>query len=144
MIGEGFQRELLEAMIRDHHLENKFILTGKIDNAPKYLRAFDIFVLPSIKEGLPYTILEAMAAGVPIIASWVGGIPEMVENEKNGFLVLPKNPEMLAEKIAELLNNPGLAEQFIKNSQIKLAEFSLEKMINETEQIYPHTRMPRT
>ncbi|MBU1102870.1 glycosyltransferase family 4 protein [Patescibacteria group bacterium] len=136
VIGEGDERPLLETMIKENHLEKKFILTGKIDNAARYLKAFDIFILPSVKEGLPYTILEAMAAGVPIVASWVGGIPEMIENGKNGFLVLPHNPEMLAEKIAELLHNHDLTQHFVQNSQIKLTEFSLEKMVSETEALY--------
>jgi len=136
VIGEGMERELLEAMIKDKGLEQKFILTGKIDHAPKYLKAFDVFVLPSIKEGLPYTILEAMAAGVPIVASYVGGIPEMIENESNGFLILPKNPEMLAEKINELLKNPELAERFVQSSQIKLRGFSLDKMIESVQNLY--------
>jgi len=136
VIGEGLERELLEAMIKDKHLEQKFILAGKIDHAPKYLKAFDVFVLPSIKEGLPYAILEAMAAELAIVASYVGGIPEMVENEVNGFLVLPKNPEMLAEKIGELLRNPELGKRFVQSSQIKLKEFSLDKMIESVQDLY--------
>jgi len=136
VIGEGYQREILKEMIKDSGLEEKFILTGKIDNAPKYLKAFNIFVLPSIKEGFPYTILEAMAGGLPIVASYVGGIPEMVKNEENGFLVLPKNAQMLAERITEILEKQNLAERFAQNSKIKIQEFSLEKMVDETENIY--------
>ena len=139
VIGEGMERELLEAMIKDKHLEQKFILTGKIDHAPKYLKAFDIFILPSIKEGFPYAILEAMAADLPIIASYVGGVPEIIENDVNGSLILPKNPEMLAEKIGELLKNSEIGKRFVQNSRMKLKEFSLDKMIKETEKIYQET-----
>ncbi len=136
IIGDGSQRELLEAMIKEHSLEKSFVLAGTIPNASKYLKALDVFVLSSIKEGLPYTILEAMAAQLPIVASWIGGLPEMIKNETNGFLVLPRNPEMLAEKIISLLDNPSLAQQFIRASQEKINDFSLEKMVEETKKIY--------
>ena len=141
-LGYGPEKELIEAVIADHHLEKKIFLMGAPENfserieAAAYLKFFDIFVLPSLKEGFPYAILEAMAAGLPIVASYVGGIPEMVENAKNGFLVLPRNSEMLAEKIMELLQKPELAQQFSRTSQQKIQEFSLEKMIKETEKIY--------
>lgn len=136
VIGEGMERKLLEEMIEKRRLKNNFILPGNIPEAAQYLKAFNIFVLPSVKEGLPYTILEAMAAGLPIVASYVGGIPEMVENEKNGFLVLPRNPEMLAARIIELFKNPELAERFAQMSKIKIRDFSLKKMVKETEQAY--------
>jgi glycosyltransferase involved in cell wall biosynthesis len=136
IIGEGPQRPLLEEMIKQNHLQNKFLLAGKVENAPSYLRAFDFFVLPSIKEGFPYTILEAMAAELPIVASYVGGIPEMIENEKNGFLVLPKNPQMLADRIEKILLDDQLTLRFSEKSRQKIADFSLEKMIAETEKVY--------
>ena len=136
VIGEGIEKELLEEMIESHNLENKFILTGALTNPSRYLKAFDIFVLPSIKEGLPYTILEAMAAGLPIIASYIGGIPEMIDTGKNGFLVLPRNSEMLADRIETLLKDPTLAQQFSQTSQEKIQEFSLEKMVEETDKVY--------
>jgi len=136
VIGGGSQKNLLEAMIKDFQLEKTFILAGEVKKAARYLKAFDIFVLPSVKEGLPYTILEAMAAGLPIVASYVGGIPEMVTNKENGFLVLSRSPEMLADKIAELLKNPKLAQQMGQNSQQKIKRFSLEKMIKETNKTY--------
>lgn len=134
--GGGFQRPLIEEMIKAHKLENKFILTGTIANAAHYLRAFDIFALPSIKEGLSYTILEAMAAGLPIVASHVGGTPEMIKNNENGFLIFPRDTDTLAKRIAELLNNPALSQKFTFNSQQKIQEFSLEKMIAATEKVY--------
>ncbi len=136
VVGEGPDRLLLEEIINDRHLQNKFILTGNIANASRYLKAFDVFVLPSIKEGLPYTILEAMAAGVPIVASHIGGIPEMVKNNDNGFLLFPRDTDALAKKIMELINNPALGQKFSQVSQKKIQEFSLDKMIAATEKIY--------
>ena len=136
IIGEGLERPLLEEIIKDSGLEKNFILTGNIRHASQLLPALDIFVLPSVKEGLPYTAMEAMAAGLPIVASYVGGLPEIVEGKKNGFLVLPRNPDMLAKKIMELLQNPALAAKFSQAAKQKIQEFSLDKMVKETEKIY--------
>lgn len=136
VVGEGPDRLLLEEIINDRHLQNKFILTGNIANASRYLKAFDVFVLPSIKEGLPYVILEAMAAGLPIVASHIGGVPEMIKNNDNGFLLFPRDTDALAQKILELINNPALGQKFSRASQKKVQEFSLAKMIAETERVY--------
>ncbi|MBU2219679.1 glycosyltransferase family 4 protein, partial [Patescibacteria group bacterium] len=136
VIGDGADRLLLEEMIKAHNLQSQFILTGAVANASRYLKAFDVFVLPSIKEGLPYTVLEAMAAGVPVVASHVGGIPEMVTNNVNGFLLFPRDSDGLAKKITELLDTSALAQKFSEASQKKVLEFSLDKMIAETEKVY--------
>lgn len=136
IIGEGLERPLLEETIKAHGLEKSFILAGNINNASQLLPALDIFVLPSVKEGLPYTILEAMAAGSPIVASYVGGIPELIKNEENGWLVLPRNAAMLAAKITSLLQNPALADKFAQAAKQKIQEFSLDKMVAATEKTY--------
>ncbi len=136
VIGEGPDRLLLEEIIEDHQLQNKFILTGSVSNAAKYLKAFDVFTAPSTKEGRPYVIMEAMAAGLPIVASHVGGIPELIKNNQEGFLVWQRDSEALAEKILELLNNKSLAQQFGLAAQQKAQGFSLDKMIAATEKVY--------
>lgn len=134
--GDGHQRPMLESLIKERGLQNHFFLPGAISPGSKYLKAFDIFVLPSVKEGLPYTILETMAAGVPIIAANVGGIPEMIKDGENGFLVKPNDYETLAEKILQILEDQKLAQKFINASLEKIKEFSLEKMVSKTEQQY--------
>jgi len=136
VIGDGQQKPLLESLIKKLNISNRFFLPGALPQANKYLKAFDVFALPSTKEGLPYTILEAMAAGVPIIASNVGGIPEMIQDKINGFLVHPNDTETLAEKILQILENPELAKEFVRASQNKIKEFSLEKMAQKTQDIY--------
>lgn len=136
VIGDGLERPLLEKMIEVHGLQKKFILAGRIKNASKIMKAFDIFVLPSIKEGFPYVLLEAMLAGTPVVATHTGGIPEIVENGKTGLLTLPKNPDGMAQKISDLLDNPELAQQLSANAKQKIQSFSLEKMVKETEKIY--------
>ena len=111
----------------------KLNIISNIPNASKYLKNFDIFVLPSLKEGLPYVILEAGLAGLPVIASNVGGIPEIIENGKEGLLVPPANPEELAVAIKKLIDDKALRENLARNLHEKIQrEFSLEKMLKET------------
>lgn len=111
----------------------KFNIISNVPDAAKYLKNFDIFVLPSIKEGFPYVILEAGLAGLPVIASNIGGIPEIIENEKEGLLVPPANPEHLANAIKKLIEDKTLRENLAKNLQEKIKkEFSLERMIKDT------------
>lgn len=136
VIGEGPQRELLEKEIKKLNLEKIVFLVGTFENASQYLPGFDIFCLPSIKEGFPYAPLEAMAAGLPIVATSVGGILEIIEPEANGLVVQPKKPHELATALEKLLNNPKLRNKLSKNNLEKVKQFSLEKMIRETEKVY--------
>lgn len=105
IIGEGPERKKLEKIITDNGLENIIFLTGKIENASELLPAFDLFVLPSLKEGMPYTILEAQNAGLSIVATKVGGIPEIIEDKKTGLLVKPGDIDDLADNITKKLDN---------------------------------------
>lgn len=110
---------------------------SNIPNASRYLKNFDIFVLPSIKEGLPYIILEAGLAGLPVVASNVGGISEIIIDGENGILVPPKNPKALAEAIKKLIDNKNLREKMADNlHQRILSEFSMQKMLNATISAY--------
>ena len=129
-------RPLLEEMIKQKNLAERFVLLGQKEKASRYLKAFDAFALPSIKEGLPYTILEAMAAQIPVVASKIGGVPEMIQNDHNGLLVKPRDPQELAQKILYLSANPDLAQKFIRNSQEKLKEFSFDQMFEKTKKVY--------
>ena len=138
-LGEGQERKNLEAQIKKAGLENNFFLLGNIDQAYRYLKGFDIFVLPSVKEGLPYTLLEAMSAGLPIIATKVGGAPEIIKDNINGLLIEPKNSKQLTEALNKLINNQSLMQQLTSN--INLTDFSLEKMIKETTCTYAPRRV---
>ena len=124
IIGEGRLRLKLEALIKKYNLGNQVILVGRIPDAYKYLKAFDVFVLPSLKEGFPWIILEAIAAEVPIVATKVGAIPEILDEE---FLVEPGNGEALAKKISWMLEHPA-------KTKLK-PEFTSQKMIEGTEKL---------
>ena len=134
--GENADKEKMYDFVKNHNLENVHLIEW-IDNAAAYLNGFDIFILPSIKEGFPYSILEAMAAQLPIITTPVGGIPEVIENNVNGILVQPKNSHELALKILYLINNPAIGREMARKAREKVEkEFSLEKMIKETKKVY--------
>ena len=135
IIGDGPERKRLEDLIQKYKLENQVFLLGKIPDAYKYLKAFDVFVLPSLKEGFPWALLEAMTAGVPIVATKVGAVPEIIEDNKSGSLVEPKDSENLAKKIQDILSNPELANQLVASAKEKLKEFSKDKMIEQTIKI---------
>lgn len=139
IIGFGQLKNQLDDEVKKLKLGDK-LLIDKIetkDGGYKYLLAFDIYTLPSVKEGFPFAILEAMQAGLPIIATSVGGIPEMIINGTNGLLVPPADPQALAEAIIKLLENKELAKKFGDQAKIDVAQnFSLEKMIAKTSEIY--------
>lgn len=136
VIGDGRERKLYEEMIKSRGLENKIILAGAVNDAIFYLKAFDIYLQPSLKEGFGYSVLEAMAANRPIIASHVGGIPEMITNKENGYLLFPRDTNALANKIIELLDSPILRQKFGEASRQKTEGFSLDRMVAKTEEIY--------
>jgi len=136
IIGEGEERLALEKTIRDLGMEGKIILLGKMDGA-SLLPAFDIFLFPSIKEGLPYALLEAGFAGIPIVASAVGGIPEIVEDMSSGILVRPKSPEEITKALDFLISHPKERLVFGKKIRANVKKnFSFKKMLGETEEVY--------
>jgi len=136
IIGDGPKRKNLEKQIAQANLKENIFLAGRISSGARYLKAFDIFVLPSVKEGLPWVILEAMAAEVPIIATNVGGVPELIENEKSGLLVEPKNPTALAGAIEDLLNNPTQQKSLAHEAKQRITKFSLSQMLSQTYSLY--------
>jgi glycosyltransferase involved in cell wall biosynthesis len=137
VIGEGEEEKALLKKIEDNNVKDNVFLFGYLDNASYWLRAFDIFVLPSIKEGLPYVILEAGYARLPVIATSVGGIPEIIEDMHSGLLVRSKSAKDLEYAIRFLINEKEKAKLFGKNLQQKIKEeFSLETMLEKTLAIY--------
>ena len=130
------EKKKLDNIIKKNNLKNKIILTGYISNAAELLNAFDIYVCSSTKEGMPYSILEAMQAGLPIVSTNVGAISGILDDNKNGLLVEPKNVDELAKKINYLIKNPSEMKRLGDNAKEKVKQFSLNKMITETEKLY--------
>ena len=104
-------------MAADLGLAGRVHFLGQRDDIPDLLAALDIFVLPSHSEGVSLALLEAMAAGLPVIATAVGGLPEVVTDGVNGLLIPPQDPEALAQALARLLDDPALAKKLGENAR---------------------------
>ncbi len=135
IIGDGQQRNELETLVKSLNLTAHVFFTGRVDNASSYLKAFNIFILTSRSEALGYVVLEAAQAGLPIIATRVGGIPEIV-NDTEAILVASGNVDLVASSIKKFLNNPEEASKYGLNARQKSEQFSIEKMVNETIAVY--------
>ena len=141
VIGEGEERKELEKIIKEKKLDTEIFLIGNIENASKYLSAFDIFFLPSRTEALPYVLLESGDACVPVVATNIGGVSEIVEDMRTGILVDKNNEEKMSDDfsnaILSLLKDSELRGKMgydLKNKIEK--EFSFDEMIKKTIEIY--------
>ena len=137
IMGSGEQREQLMRQIRVRGLKDKIYIIEHLPNAARYLKAFDIFTLSSLKEGLPYVLLEAGSAGLAIAASSVGGIPEIIENEKSGLLSPPKYRRALADNLERFIKDGHLRRALGKSVQQKIAsDFKFDVMFERTKELY--------
>ena len=110
IIGEGYLRGELEGLIKTYELQGSVLLPGYCENASRYIPCFNVYAISSHTEGLPMTLLEAMAAGVPVVASSVGGIPSVLDNGRNGYLVPAGDTDALTETLFEVLTNKSEAK----------------------------------
>ncbi|MBX4199266.1 glycosyltransferase family 4 protein [Candidatus Parcubacteria bacterium] len=137
IVGGGDERESLQRLSVELGIDSQVNLIGFRDNATALLSNFDIFILPSRKEGLPYTILEAGIAGLPVISTSVGGIPEIIKNGETGLLVPPEDPKALADALKKLSDNSSERERLGNNlHNFVKKNFSKEKMVEETLSLY--------
>ena len=137
MVGDGSLRAECEALLTQAGLRHLAWLPGARDDVAALMRGMDIFVLPSLAEGISNTILEAMASGLPIIATAVGGNPELVEDGVTGSLVPAANPVALAEAIKPYVIDRELARhRGHANRRTAQARFSMEAMVNSYMQVY--------
>lgn len=137
IIGEGKLLGQLKAKVIKMQLEDKIYFLGNQNELPALYQAMDVFVLSSLREGLPLTILEAMAAKVPVIATNVGGVAECIEHERDGILIEPSNPAKLVEAIQRVLSDQNLRENLIRHANEKvLSRFSVQKMTRDHESLY--------
>lgn len=139
ILGEGELKPALEKQIADLALTKHVLLAGFRPDVLSLLKGFDIFVMPSVTEGLGTSLLDAMACAKPIVASRVGGIPEVVRHGETGLLVPPKDARDLAAAIIRLLLDPALRTRFAQAGLARVREkFSVERMVNETLAVYAH------
>lgn len=135
--GEGPLRAQLEAEIRGFGLQDRVWLAGERSDVPDVLRAMDLFVLPSKAEGISNTILEAMATGLPVVATNVGGNGELVVQGETGALVPANNPEMMARYLEAYVRQPELRARHGAAGRVRVeAEFSIQAMVARYESVY--------
>ena len=137
LVGGGEAKEELLAKCRELGIASSVVFTGFRDDIPELLRLLDVFVMPSLSEGLGTSVLDAMAAGVPVIASDVGGIPESVQNEVTGLLVAPGEPARLSVAVVRLLNNKTEACKYTVAARKTVEEkFGVDAMVEGNIRVY--------
>lgn len=137
LAGDGSLRRSLEDRTRQLGLKEDVEFLGFVSDMASFMARIEIFVLPSLFEGLGVSVLEAMAAGRPVVASRVGGLPELVVDTVTGFLVPPQDPSALAGALAQLVENRALSRQMGWQGRERLkANFTLEQMAGKNEDFY--------
>jgi len=137
VIGEGPLRGKLERLNQRLETDDIVHFLGERKDIPGLISGMDVFVLPSLWEGLPYVLMEAAALEKPVVATDVDGIREMIEDEETGILVSPKKPEELAEAVMRLLDNPEWAQKLGKNFHRSLKKkYSLSNMVHKIQDLY--------
>ncbi len=136
IVGDGPLKETLEKANGDLVRTGKLVFYGHANDVSKYLSASDIFVLPSFYEGFGIAALEAMAAGLPVIASEVGGLPELLENNLNGYLVPAGNPCRFCDAMYELISKHDLIVEMGNANRIKANNFTFDKMLDKYYELY--------
>ena len=137
IIGDGPERGRLDAASSSLNVRERTLFTGQLSDIGGYYALADLMVLPSHSEGSPYVLLEAMAAGVPVVATAVGGVPEMVEDNESALLVPASSPEQMAEAIGRVLTNAQLARTLTANaSALVVTRYSPESYLRSLARIY--------
>ena len=139
IVGGGYDtyREELEALAERLGIRSRVVFLGFRNDAQAVLSLCDISVLSSVTEGLPNAVLESMMLGKPVVSTRVGGVPELISDGVEGFLVAPRDPEQFADRILRLVGNPQLAEAMGRAGRARaLRDFTVEAMVRSTQRIY--------
>ncbi len=142
ILGDGPMRNDLEELARQKEISNRFHIMGANGDVVSFLRSIDIFVMPSLKEGFSNALLEAMAVGVPIIATAVGGNPEAIEDGESGILVPPGDHSAMRQSLMSLIDDPDRRKLLRWHARQQAQVFSQEKMIQKISSLY-HTLAER-
>lgn len=136
LVGEGSQRALLEARAAAGPLRGRVVFTGLVADPRPALAAMDLFVMPSLNEGQGRAAVEAMAAGLPVVATAVGGLPEVLDQGAAGRIVPPRDPQALAHAILELATSPVKASSLALAARSRAEHFSEKTMIDRLDALY--------
>ena len=138
-VGDGPLRDQLEQKVASLNLKDHFHFLGFREDVTEIVNTFDIFTLPSLFEGLPNVILEAMACARPIVATAVDGTPEAIIDNESGLLVPPENPDVLVESLTQLLSNEELRHKLAKNARKRVEDdFSNEQQLKKFNELYEY------
>jgi glycosyltransferase involved in cell wall biosynthesis len=136
-VGNGELRDQLQRLVRELAIERSCRFVGIREDIADILAAADVVVLPSLSEGFPFVLLEALAMGCPVVASRVNGIPELIENRKTGLLVPARDPRALDAAIREVLSDPTAASQMGAEGRALVHErFTADHMVANTTAIF--------
>jgi len=137
IVGDGQEHQALLEHIRQRQLEGTVVLAGFREDIPELLRLMDVFVLPSLEEGMSQSLLQALATERAVVASSVGGVPEVIIHGKTGLLVPPRDPVALAQKVECLLREPGQGKAMGQaGRQVIVGHYSVDSMLMKTEELY--------
>jgi glycosyltransferase involved in cell wall biosynthesis len=138
IVGDGIQRAQLESILsRNSNLARRTTLTGDVRNVAHFLNGFDVFVLPSVSEGMSNTLLESMAVGVPPIVTAVGGNTEVVEEGRSGLIVQPRDAERICDYLVQLAADEPYRKRLGDNARQRVsAHFSMARMLDRYTRMY--------
>jgi glycosyltransferase involved in cell wall biosynthesis len=136
-VGDGHLRPQTERLIEREGLSDRFLLLGDRDDVPRLLPAFDVFAMSSLWEGLPCSVVEAMTCGIPVVATAVNSVPEVVIPGETGLLTRPADPESLKTGLAYMLDHPAEAKRMAENARVRIgAQFRPEQLGPELMAVY--------
>ena len=142
VIGRGELDVVLKEQVEQLAIGANVQFLGMRQDVPRLLSLMDVFVLPSLSEGLSIALLEAMASGKPVVATRVGGNPELIDHGKTGFLVQPEDARDLATNLLKLLSDPGMMQQFGRQAAERVSQhFSMEQMVDLYRDLYARSRV---
>jgi glycosyltransferase involved in cell wall biosynthesis len=137
MVGDGPDREKVERRAHELGIVRRCLFLGYQEQVAPYYAAFDAMILPSVNEGTPVSAMEALAAGRPVVATRVGGIPDVVADGEDGFLVRPGETGELAEQLARLARDPGLRTRLGEHGKTRVVErYAVERLLDDVDRLY--------
>jgi glycosyltransferase involved in cell wall biosynthesis len=140
LIGDGAERPRIQEHVRQLHLEHNFLFMGRRQDVPELLSCCDLFVLPSRAEGFPNVILEAMAARLPVVATAVGGVVEIVRDGTTGLIVPPQSPQEMADAVLRILSDREFGLKLAEAGQVEVRrDFSFERVVQQLQATYSNS-----
>jgi glycosyltransferase involved in cell wall biosynthesis len=137
LVGDGPDREPLEQLAHDLRIARSCFFAGYQPDVAGFYRLFDAFLLPSVNEGTPVSAIEALASGTPVVANRVGGVPDVVRDGVDGFLIEPGDVEGAAERLARLAHEPALRRQLGESGRERVrARYSVDRLVDDVDRLY--------